>query len=586
MFVACNKNEIDIQSEEIFEENLFSQSEYNIDVQNFAMVINKAVNENMSFRKLIKEEALKRFDGDYDVLLTNIIDMDLPQEGEIKGMNMPSKTRASTLTVRSILNETFNNLEESSKNGVNNKKSPVMLSNGRLRSAEANSSIVDELAALYPDLQVSVPVHIDDLEDDSYIPPVTFVTREVYSKESTTLVAYRGTETILLDANEAPDYAVIVVGLNERMISPIDPIDFIDQNPPSPMLTGVVTEAGLRVIWEVSTPNDIAYYRVFRKSSSSPIASNIATISSSSPKIYDDTEIDSKATYTYYVVAYNYTGESWSNSVTLTAPQKPNPVKSFQAILQGRNEIELRWDNDNSQYISSTKLYKRFQGVNSDYIPYMNFTSNDSYHFDRNVKGGDRVFYRITHNNSLGESSGKYDFVYVPYRNILEKSPVVLDRISYSWRKYGDKGDHIEGWFQGLPEFQIKVLTVDSKGGTAQVFDDKIQATSTGSFSCNNMKLFDWLPANLKWYDVLTIKVIESDPDLGSLQVKVDAKVNAKFGTDTIGGNVGLTATYTSPVIKFGNEGDDMGPAEYYTYFDPINYTLGFRYYNFKMYLK
>lgn len=36
---------------------------------------------------------------------------------------------------------------------------------------------------------------------------------------------------------------------------------------------------------------------------------------------------------------------------------------------------------------------------------------------------------------------------------------------------------------------------------------------------------------------MLTFKVIESDPEWGTLQIKVDAKINAKVGTDTLGGN-------------------------------------------------
>ena len=215
---------------------------------------------------------------------------------------------------------------------------------------------------------------------------------------------------------------------------------------------------------------------------------------------------------------------------------------------------------------------------------YKNFTSNDHYYFDRNIKGGERIYYQLTHNNDLGESNGRYDFVYVPYRNILEESPIFLDSISYSW--HDSMGNAIENWFQGHPEFQIKILTVDSKGGTAVVFDQKIQATEKGSFSCNNLKLHNWLPSNIKWYDVLTFKVIESDPDWGSLQIKIDAKINAKVGTDSLGGSVGLAASYTSPEIQFGNGGNDMGIPEYYTYFDPINYTLEFGNFNFKMHLK
>lgn len=150
------------------------------------------------------------------------------------------------------------------------------------------------------------------------------------------------------------------------------------------------------------TLKNVNYFEIYRKSSSTNL-SCIALISSTSkPYTYDDNNVVSNVTYTYYIKSVNNVGETWSNPLTLNAPQKPNPVKSFEAILQGQNEVELRWDNDNSQYVSSTKLYRRFQGVNNDYLLYVNFTLNDSYYFDREVKGGDKIFYRITHNNDKG----------------------------------------------------------------------------------------------------------------------------------------------------------------------------------------
>lgn len=118
------------------------------------------------------------------------------------------------------------------------------------------------------------------------------------------------------------------------------------------------------------------------------------------------------------------------------------------------------------------------------------------------------------------------------------------------------------------------------------MFDEKIQATALGKFSCNNWKLHDWLPSNLKWYDVLTFKIIESDPDLGSLTIKVKMELQAKADTLGITAGAGLTAEYVSPEIKFGNGGDDMGLPEYYTYYDPINHTIEFQNYGFKMHLK
>ena len=84
----------------------------------------------------------------------------------------------------------------------------------------------------------------------------------------------------------------------------------------------------------------------------------------------------------------------------------------------------------------------------------------------------------------------------------------------------------------------------------------------------------------------MNFKVIEADVTCGSLKLTVDAKAYGKIGSDSAGASAGLTATYTSPEIKFGDDGEDMGIPQYYTYFDPINYTLSFDKFNFTMYLK
>jgi len=409
------------------------------------------------------------------------------------------------------------------------------------------------------------------------VPPVTFVTSEAYEGTSDVLVAYQGIEIDTLGRKTPPSKAVIVVGLNERF--PLEEENENGEKPSKPTLSGIKTESSIRLIWSIADPDNVNYYYLYKN------GVPLALISASSEKIYEDTDLEALAYYTYFIVAYNSFGQVSSESVTVQAPAKPNPVKKFEAILQSKNEVELRWDNDHSQYIASTKLYKRFLGRDNDYKLYKEYSDDKHNDFDRDMNGGDRIFYKITHNSNMGESNGMYDFVYVPYRNILETSPVVLDKISYSWHDSG-LNDDIEGWFQGKPEFQIKVLTVDSKGGTAVVFDKKVYATATGQFSCNNLKLHNWLPSNYRWYDVLTFKVIEADPGFGSLKITVDAKINSKSGTDSLGGNMGLAATYTSPEIKFGSSGDDMGIPEYYTYFDPINYVLEFSNFNFKMYLK
>ena len=76
MFVSCDKNEnvVDDQSTPTNPEELYAKTEYNLDMRDFAMAVNEAINANKSFRKLIKEEAMRKFDGDYDVLLSKVVE--------------------------------------------------------------------------------------------------------------------------------------------------------------------------------------------------------------------------------------------------------------------------------------------------------------------------------------------------------------------------------------------------------------------------------------------------------------------------------------------------------------------------------
>lgn len=72
---GCNtEEEMQIAEDEIIS---FEVNEYNNDLNEFAKAVNNAINSNIEFRKLIKEEAIKKFDGDYDVLLSHIINRNI-----------------------------------------------------------------------------------------------------------------------------------------------------------------------------------------------------------------------------------------------------------------------------------------------------------------------------------------------------------------------------------------------------------------------------------------------------------------------------------------------------------------------------
>ena len=131
-----------------------------------------------SVRTLIKNEALRKFDGDFDILYQSI------KERQVGGN-----------TLNAVLNE-----------------------NGRKDGASRTVPIA-QLAAQIPLLNISVPVNIEKWNTGSFEPlvvvsPSSFVQNEM---KLTTVKAYdKNGKVHYLDSKKAPDFSVIVVGLNER----------------------------------------------------------------------------------------------------------------------------------------------------------------------------------------------------------------------------------------------------------------------------------------------------------------------------------------------------------------------------------
>lgn len=129
-----------------------------------------------SVRALIKTEALKKFDGDFDILYQKIGDQ-----------NVGGKT------LNAVLNE-----------------------NGRKNGASRTVPIA-QLAAQMPLLNISVPVNIEKWNTGSFEPLVVIASSIKDDEKLKLIKAYdKNGKVYMLDAQKAPDYPVIVVGLNER----------------------------------------------------------------------------------------------------------------------------------------------------------------------------------------------------------------------------------------------------------------------------------------------------------------------------------------------------------------------------------
>lgn len=536
IFQACEKNEIVEDDSILIKEEIFQDNEYNTDFSDFAKAVSNALKTNSSFRKVVKEEALLMIDGDYDVILKKVINKEVAASTTLKSVNV-------NYTVKDLLEDSYP-------------------SSGQLKLKSASTSIIDELSNKYPDMQIAVPIHAEEWDEENYIPTVTFLPLEYDDATTKTLSGYDSNgNTVAVDVINEPDKPVIVISENERMIIEPDP-DFpiIPSTPTN--LSGSQTESGIRLMWEMpstTTPLNTTGYYIYRKNSGSSSYSRIKTVPGAYNRSFDDNTVEASRSYSYYVIAYyQVETSSPSNYITITAPNYPKPVLSFDAIQNSKNEIELRWQNDHSQYILETKISKHVVGVTSGYQFFKSFTANEQDYFDHDVTVGKKVVYKINHVTSLGESNAKYDFVQVPYRDISQNSPVYIKKIKFSdWR--------IERWPAGKPEFYVTVTNVDAGGKTPYTVQDQIDCQFSSRSSTSQVftgkKVIDWKPGF--WFDMLTFTAIEYDRSWGKLTLKASVGYNLK-DADKKGLQASAAADYE---ITFEDKGEKCGNS-YLNYFD------------------
>ncbi len=126
-------------------------------------------------RVFIKNEASKKFDGDFDILFKNVQNVSVG--GKAFKNHLVDKSKNSMLTLENI----------------------AIISEGT------------------PLLNISVPVNIDKWDAETFTPLVAIVPDDYDDKTATKIKAYDADGKIhWLDANTAPNFPVVVVSENER----------------------------------------------------------------------------------------------------------------------------------------------------------------------------------------------------------------------------------------------------------------------------------------------------------------------------------------------------------------------------------
>ena len=174
-FHSCKKVDVDLQNTEDYSE--YPHNNENAILDEMARTIAKSL-ANKDFRVLVKTEALKKIDGDYDIHYADFSEMEL-----------------NNVTISEIIesNVSFG------KKGVNGLTSFTALSNE------------------IPNFQLSVPINAEIWDTDSIVPLVSYMPIGVNDTDVKWMKAYDSNGKLyMLDAKTPPDFPVVVIGSSER----------------------------------------------------------------------------------------------------------------------------------------------------------------------------------------------------------------------------------------------------------------------------------------------------------------------------------------------------------------------------------
>lgn len=314
----------------------FPKPEEDVDLINgvidqYSKVIAVAL-ENVEFREIVKQLAMQQFDGDYDVLVTDLHEKELPNTG---------KTVSDFLA--SIVDDYF--FEEFKMDG---------------------KSFLDEVVSVIPNLQLAVPILIEEWEPTIYRPYVIPLPFDFEDGKDCMVEGYDDElSTIQVSSKEEPDFPVIVVSVSERVdrngclyITPsgiLKEIAGVSLPSPSRLYCEYTTAANaVRLRWPlVPGATGYAVYQTDDFGYDVLIGTTSGT-----ENIFNSTGLETARTYQYMVRSIDSDGgySSYTNVAEITATDRrsgdPLRLKSFQfskdglyaveSYLKGAPEVQLR----------------------------------------------------------------------------------------------------------------------------------------------------------------------------------------------------------------------------------------------------
>lgn len=544
-FQSCSKQEQVINIIPSQEENVKSKTDYDHSVESLALALNKALSSNTQLRGLIKEEVNLMFDGDYDVLVNSI---------SSKPLSINTKGGSSTVTVGDYISSFLPNTK-----------------------AEDSSSILEELQAQYPLLQIAIPVHAEDW-DGSTVPTIAYLPENYNEREDAYVPAINAQgESILLDAVNEPAEPVIVLSLNERVggniVDIIKPITGIDA--PKNLSASTQIES-IELTWTKSVGASI--YQIYRKQTGETSYIKVGSVSGADNTTYSDYNLVANSCYTYYVVAVGSIREGTeielitsepSNIASAQSPSLPSPLTHFSVEPNGAG-IDIMWSGANTT-VGHVNLEYKDATYETEYHQLAEVSCPTNYYtYISDIKGR-KVSYKASVENAMGESEAVMDYIYPPYRNTATLSSVYVDRIEM------DDFRDVEGWLRGKPEFFLSVYKANSNGETICVQNELLFDfdSMTDAQNYTGREVYQWIyNPTYKWYENLTFSLIEGDGEKKEITISASIAIKA---ADAI--TVEPTVSVKFPIQ---NGGERCGNVSMF-YFENPNCVKNFPNFNVRM---
>lgn len=341
LFVGCDNIEFSENVvEQLQKENIVCDSditEQNTMLSDYACML-ASVLEDSDVRSVIKAEAQKRFDGDYDILVDKFHALNLQKYAVSVRKYMVQKS-ATKINTKSTISG-----------------NPLDM-----------DALISNLQEAIPNLQISVPVHCDEWNVESYVPLVAFLPIDYNEQTDTTIMAYDVNGNVhVLSLEVEPEVPVVVVGRSERVdengcfLAGTGESIYVMDNllrtaPAAPSTLSVSHGIARQLLVEWPDVSNETGYEIWRQSTSASWAKIAQTVVNDNN--YTDNNLSVGSKYWYKIRSVNADGTSaWSpiyariasgrtdgESLTLAAMKfTTSGLKSVEKWASGAPELRLR----------------------------------------------------------------------------------------------------------------------------------------------------------------------------------------------------------------------------------------------------